>query len=163
MRYNAAGQNAEIVARAIGGPARNASIFLMGVLGALFVLLLSSRAVLAEPAALAPLSDLVTEPTLVAIEIESHASPFVAWSLDALLEIPDLTPLLSRAEITDEALAAAVELGTNPDLQRLSGFRKRSQDLFRTERPVEIGKQEMLLRLRLRAKKRNAMSVELRF
>ncbi len=43
------------------------------------------------------------------------------------------------------------------------GFQARSADLFRSDHPVEIGEQAMLLRLRLRARTREAMSVELRF
>jgi hypothetical protein len=43
------------------------------------------------------------------------------------------------------------------------GFQARSSDLFRSDHPVEIGEQAMLLRLRLRARTREAMSVELRF
>ena len=68
-----------------------------------------------------------------------------------------------KAETTDEVLAAAVAIGTDPDLEPLNPFRKRKQDLFLKERPVSIGRAEMLLRLRLRAKARKAMSVELKF
>lgn len=46
---------------------------------------------------------------------------------------------------------------------RPSGFRKRSTDLFRVQRKLQIGHQDVQLRLRLRAKSRNAISVELRF
>jgi len=68
-----------------------------------------------------------------------------------------------KPQTTDEVLAAAVANGTNPDLEPRNPFRKRSRDLFRTERPVSIGNAELLLRLRLRAKTRKAVSVELRF
>ena len=68
-----------------------------------------------------------------------------------------------RAATTDEILAAAVAEGPTPDLEPLNPFRKRNLDLFRTEREIEIGDQQMLLRLRLRAKARRAMSIELHF
>lgn len=68
-----------------------------------------------------------------------------------------------KPQTTDEVLAAAVANGTNPDLEPRNPFRRRSRDLFRTERPVSIGNADMLLRLRLRAKTRKAVSVELRF
>lgn len=84
-------------------------------------------------------------------------------ALDPLFAVPGLMPFRSDAQRTDESLAAAVEVGNNPDLEPVSKFRKRSTDLFRTEREVEIGQREMLLRLRLRAKTRRAVSVELRF
>ena len=63
----------------------------------------------------------------------------------------------------DEAIAAAIRSGARDRPTRLSGFRQRNVDLFRSEHPVEIGEQEMLLRLRLRARSRETMSVELRF
>jgi len=84
-------------------------------------------------------------------------------TLDPLLVVPGLLAFRSDAQRTDESIAAAVEVGNNPDLEPVSKFRKRSTDLFRTEREVEIGQREMLLRLRLRAKTRRAVSVELRF
>ena len=68
-----------------------------------------------------------------------------------------------RPKTTDEVLAVAVARGPTPELEPKKPFRKRSIDLFRTERRVEIGNSEMLVRLRLRAKIRKAMSVELRF
>jgi hypothetical protein len=64
----------------------------------------------------------------------------------------------------DEALAIAVAKGSGPELKRRNPFRKRSRDLFRTDfRQVKVGRAEMLMRLRLRAKSRNAISVEVRF
>ena len=83
-------------------------------------------------------------------------------SLETLLVVPRRHDHRSRAEIADAEIAAAVERGTNPELAKKNAFRKRNLDLFRTEREVEIGEQEMLLRLRLRAKSRETMSVELR-
>jgi hypothetical protein len=68
-----------------------------------------------------------------------------------------------REPTTDEALAAAVALGPSRDLEPKNPFRKRSNDLFRTERNVEIGNKQMLLRVRLRPQSRETMSVELRF
>lgn len=69
-----------------------------------------------------------------------------------------------RPLTTDEALAVAVAGGTNPDLKPRNPFRKRSSDLFKTKfRQVTILRAEMLMRLRLRAKARKAISVEVRF
>jgi hypothetical protein len=64
----------------------------------------------------------------------------------------------------DETLAIAVARGSSPEPERRNPFRKRSRDLFKTKfREVKIGRAEMLMRLRLRAKSRNAISVEVRF
>jgi len=90
----------------------------------------------------------------------SQAEPPI---LEALLTLRSNVMHLAPAKTTDELLAAAVALGTNPDLEPRNPFRKRSRDLFRTERPVSIGNADMLVRLRLRAKARRAMSVEVRF
>ena len=103
------------------------------------------------------------EPAVSPPRVSAPPPAAPAHALEDLIEIPDLVSTRSRAASTDETLAAAVAAGTNPDLVRPSGFRKKSSDLFRTEREVEIGNQEMLLRLRLRAKARKAVSVELRF
>ena len=96
--------------------------------------------------------ELVMEPLL---------SPDGPKNLDELLILPPSGAEPTAAERTDAFLAEAVARGSNP--LRPSAFRKRTIDLFRTEREVEIGEQEMLLRLRLRAKTRETMSVELRF
>lgn len=95
----------------------------------------------------------------------AQRNPARSHTLEELLVVPTSRHNDSRsdAERADESIAAAVELGSNPDFVRPSAFRKRSADLFRTEREVEIGEQAMLLRLRLRAKSRETMSVELRF
>lgn len=68
-----------------------------------------------------------------------------------------------QTQTTDEILAATLAGGSNPDLERPNPFRKRSRDLFRTERPVSIGDADMVLRLRLRARINRAVAVELRF
>lgn len=83
--------------------------------------------------------------------------------LDALLTVPPAAMWPSEAEDVDARIAAAVARGSNDDLKPRSGFRKRKLDLFRAERQVEIADQEMVLRLRLRAKRRETMRVELRF
>jgi len=72
-----------------------------------------------------------------------------------------LPPVTARQ--TDAAIVAAAEKGSDKSLERPQAFRKKSNDLFRTQRQVQIGDQEMQVRLRLRAKSRNAVSVELRF
>ena len=84
-------------------------------------------------------------------------------TLEALIDVPDLAPRRSYVERTDELIAAAVEAGTNPDLEPLKPFRKKKFDLFRTEREVEIGNRQMLLRFRLRVKKKETVRLELRF
>ncbi|MAG31406.1 MAG: hypothetical protein CL908_11030 [Deltaproteobacteria bacterium] len=110
--------------------------------------------------ALAALDSIAHE---AAAPVAAQPTPMVEAELADLLRVPGPPATWSDAPTTDEAIAAAVALGTNPDLEPRNAFRKRSRDLFRTERPVEIGRAEMLLRLRLRAKTRKAMSVELRF
>ena len=90
------------------------------------------------------------------------ASPSVA-SLDQLLSLPGDSAPLSETERTDRTVAVDLMRGAAGASPRLSGFRNRSHDLFRTERSIAIGAQEMLVRLRLRAKSRRAMSIELRF
>lgn len=104
-----------------------------------------------EPAALSP-----------GAEAPVPAAP-AARDLDRLLLVPATHARRDDARSADEAIAAAVRLGNGDRYVPQSGFRKRNLDLFRSEHPVEIGQQEMLLRLRLRARTRDAMSVELRF
>jgi hypothetical protein len=85
-------------------------------------------------------------------------------ALEELLSLrnPGMNPWRPRS--ADEALAVAVANGSNPDLEPRNPFRKRSTDLFRTDFvPVSVGRAEMLMRFRLRAKSRNAVSVEVRF
>lgn len=82
--------------------------------------------------------------------------------LDTLLAVRGgSAPITARQ--TDAANVAAALRGHAKDLEKPQPFRKKSTDLFRTQREVQIGNQEMQVRLRLRAKTRNAMSVELRF
>ncbi len=82
--------------------------------------------------------------------------------LETLLAVRGgLAPVSARE--TDAAIVAATARGNDKALERPKAFRKKSTDLFRTQRQVQIGNQEMQVRLRLRAKSRNAVSVELRF
>jgi hypothetical protein len=82
--------------------------------------------------------------------------------IEALLAVRGgLAPVTPRE--TDAANVAAAERGHDKALERPKAFRKKNTDLFRTQREVQIGDQEMQVRLRLRAKSRNAVSVELRF
>lgn len=82
--------------------------------------------------------------------------------IEALLAVRGgLAPVTARE--TDAANIAAAEHGHDKTLERPQAFRKKSTDLFRTQRQLQIGDQEMQVRLRLRAKSRNAVSVELRF
>ena len=130
------------------------TVFLM----ALFL----SRPSLAEPAPIGFGSN--PEPSM-AVEV-AEAPSFE--TLELLLAVPVLAvpahhDVRSEAEWTDEFLAVVIEQGLPDSLARPSAFRKRNLDLFRTEREIEIGRQEMLVRLRLRAKSRETMSVEFRF
>lgn len=83
-------------------------------------------------------------------------------SLSSLLIVPAATRTDSPMT-TDEELLAAVAHGNEPGLERKNPFRKRSIDLFRSEHDVEIWRQEMRVRFRLRPKSRETMSVEVRF
>lgn len=91
---------------------------------------------------------------------QTPATPMA--SLASLLLVPSLDPN-DRPPTTDEYLAAAIEQGSQPGLERKNPFRKRSIDLFRSEHDVEILRQDMRLRFRVRPKSRETMSVELRF
>jgi hypothetical protein len=82
--------------------------------------------------------------------------------LDALLAVRGGAAPISARQ-ADRAIAAAAARGVVRELDRPQPFRKKSNDLFRTQRALQVGNKDMLLRLRLRAKTRNAMSVELRF
>ena len=81
---------------------------------------------------------------------------------DSLLAVRN-RPATASARETDAAIAAAVSQGSAKELVRPNPFRKKNSDLFRTQRAVQIGNQEMLLRLRLQPKTREVMSVEVRF
>ena len=96
-------------------------------------------------------------PTRILVLDEANAP------LAALLSVPGTGVRPTPAQLADVRIAEAVALGSRPELERKSGFRKRKLDLFRAERPVEIGEQQMVLRLRVRPKKRETMKVELRF
>ena len=89
--------------------------------------------------------------------VESSRSP-----LEDLLVVPGLV-IEWTPESGDEALVAAVAQGNDPDLEPPDAFRKRKMDLFSTERPVMIGRTEMVLRLRLRPSRKETMSLELHF
>jgi len=103
-----------------------------------------------------------------AIPAVAEAPPPPTASIEALTLVPSAADpyALHRergAPSVDESLAAAVEGGSDASLERPDPFRKRSFDLFRTEREVEIGDREMRVRLRVRPKTRETVSVELRF
>lgn len=146
----------------------------VGSLGMLLVLLLWDRAALAEPA---DLPDVAAAPPAAVsfIDADSHPEPQsvlvvqppdvepVQTDLGDLLYVRDGVIGLWRAQTDDEALAIAVAGGNNPDLEPRNAFRKRNVDLFRAERPLTIGRTDMVVRLRMRAKLKRAVSVELRF
>lgn len=144
-----------------------------GLAAATLVVLLvcSSQECLAEPgeslsvppeqslAALASTIDVAD-----AVPARPRRSPRREPEIDALLAVRGTSASVSARELaTDAAIADAVERGNPRELERKKPFRKKSTDLFRSEREIQIGDEEMLVRLRLRAKTRNAMSVELRF
>jgi hypothetical protein len=183
MRHKTARENIARAVRRTAGASTSRKIDAIRPIAAAFLLLLmTAPAVFAETAAnttnAATMVDLDISTPPAALDSAAGAAGQVA---DPVLQIPadptEISPALLEALLTvrsstvgapkqlttDEALAAAVALGTNPDLEPKNPFRKRSRDIFRTERPVSIGKADMLLRLRLRAKARRAMSVELRF
>lgn len=152
--------------------------------------LLVAPAVLAEPAALPPVSApppiLVarvdppeapvvraapvvppavpaTRPTPIEAPLERERARRTEPDLGALLVVRGADPGAGRPATTDELIARAVARGSSPELEPRNPFRKRSRDLFQTERPVSIGDQELLMKLRLRAKASEAVSVEFRF
>lgn len=157
-------------------PALDPRAGLISLAGLILVLLLAARAGLAaEPADSVQLPGtpaVATNPTLEKTSEPKAGRPPAAASVDVELPKWALEDLLFtdavvmgswKPKTTDERLAAAIAIGNNPDLEPRKPFRKRSRDLFRTERPVSIGNAEMLVRLRIRAKARQAMSVELHF
>jgi hypothetical protein len=80
--------------------------------------------------------------------------------------VPDtaIADAISRRDGDTALTDALAGRGGDPTARRSAkGFQARSADLFRSDHPVEIGEQAMLLRLRLRARTRETMSVELRF
>jgi hypothetical protein len=164
---------------------RSARRVLGGLLG-LLVSLLGPAVAIADPAALAALAGLPEvsaappasiqfvdeqfvdeapprEPILPVVEVPDVTSPAQSLDLTELLFVPGARAESWRPQTADEMLADAVALGTNPDLEPPKPFRKKSRDLFRTETPVSIWRQEMVMRLRLRAKAKRAVSVEFHF
>lgn len=135
----------------------------LATLGALMILLTVPRSVAAEPASLVPLLGSANGPVAAGEAVPAVRALRQRDPLASLLMLPAPLGQRSVAQRTDDSLAAAVQRGSRPDLEPVSNFRKRSRDVFRNERPVEIMDQEMVLRLRLRAKKRETVSVELRF
>ena len=103
------------------------------------------------------------EDAIAAGDVPPAAGEPARTTLEELLFVRRFGASSWKPQTTDEVLAAALANGSNPDLERPNPFRKRSRDLLRLERPVSIGDADMLLRLRLRAKASEAMSVELRF
>jgi hypothetical protein len=160
MRSNASEQKFEIFVKVAAEPVRGARISWTEVFGAMLILLFASRIAIAEPAAHTPQHAM---PIPEGVKLEHPPAQPALEARNALFEIPGLKPFRTAAEIADESIAAAVARGSNPELEPVSAFRKRSRDLFHAERPLEIGEQEMLIRLRLRARARKAMSVEVRF
>ena len=130
--------------------------------GALGLLVIASILALAGPAAADPASpDPGRDPILA--NAARLLSPEGPRSLEALLSVPPVRDERTAAERTDVDLVEAVAPRNESLRVSTTGFKRRSIDLFRAERPVEVGQQDMLLRLRLRARSRETMSVELRY
>ncbi len=180
MRRRAAGNTTRIaLIRAMGADVARADRFPLRfgpVLLLISCLVFASEAP-AEPVGARSAPDVV--PVAAPAARVPSASPPAALAIDSAPGVPleDATgpPLAEllvlrarggsefRPQTADEVLTVAVARGPTPELEPKKPFRKRSLDLFRTERRVEIGNSEMLVRLRLRAKRRETMSVELRF
>jgi len=139
----------------LADPTDQVDPMLLAALPAAIHLSVADRPLAAKAASVAQTRDRTTHSKRPSIA--ASTDPKATPSMIALSDVP------WRAPTTDEVLAAAVARGPSPDLEPEKPFRKRSHDLFRAERPVEIGNAQMLLRLRLRAKSREAMSVELHF
>lgn len=138
---------------------RDRALFALLATGSLLLilaLLFAAPGASAEPASPAPLPE--TQGLEAPIEVVTPIE------LETLLLVPGhpAAPLVA-AHATDASISDAVARGTADHYTHPSGFRKRSLDLFRAERPVSIDGQDMLIRLRLRPKRRETMSVELRF
>ncbi len=111
-----------------------------------------------------------TVSTLATSATRIDSSPWLARTperrlraLDTLLAVhADPNPIATARE-TDASIAAAVARGNDKRLERPKPFRKKSNDLFRSQREVQLGDEEVVVRLRVRPKTRNAMSVEVRF
>ena len=156
----------------VAEPLRDPRGVLIGLLGMLLITFLAARTALAEPA---DLPDVAAAPPPIAVKFTAddpleEETPLIAdsptaveQSLEELLFVRSVGKASWKPRSTDELLAVAVANGTNADLEPLNPFRKRGRDLFRTERPLSIGNADMLVRLRLRAKAKRAVSVELRF
>lgn len=149
----------------------------IGLATILLITFLAARTALAEPAdlpdvAAAPppaAANFATDNSDAPLDPEEQSAlvtdtpAAVERSLEELLYVRSVGRPLWKPQSTDDLLAVAVANGTNADLEPLNPFRKRGRDLFRTERPLSIGNADMLVRLRLRAKAKRAVSVELRF
>jgi hypothetical protein len=123
-----------------------------------------SAAVNIDRAEALPDADAAREDTDEAAHVPPAAREPSIVALEELLFMRNSGVNPWQPETADEALAVAVANGSSPDLEPRNPFRKRSTDLFRTDfHPVSIGRAEMLMRFRLRAKSRNAVSVEVRF
>ncbi|MFO0690803.1 MAG: hypothetical protein U0900_19045 [Myxococcota bacterium] len=108
---------------------------------------------------------LVTNPSVDAAQVPmalDRSTIRHGRELDALLAVRG-GPAPFTARQTDAAIAAAVARGQAKELEKKSGFRKKNSDLLRTQRAVQIAHRDMVVRLRLRPKTRNAVGVELRF
>jgi hypothetical protein len=123
-----------------------------------------SAAVNHDRAEAAPDAPGVGEDTDEAGHVPPAAGESSVAALEELLFMRNSGATSWKPATADEALAIAVANGSISDLEPSNPFRKRSRDIFRTNfRRVTIGRAEMLMRLRLRAKSRNAISVEVRF
>lgn len=169
MESNAIRTNGEITPACPTGWDAERRMASNGLAAATLVVLLvcASQECFAEPADSLPPDEGLASLAAVVDAGETLAAmprPSPRREIDSLLAVRGAPPgVRAREHATDEAIADAVERGNPRELEPKKPFRKKSTDLFRSEREIQIGDEEMLLRLRLRAKTRNAMSVELRF
>jgi hypothetical protein len=161
MRRDTANQDLEIAAKTATAPVRGIWMFSFAILGIILIHLLVPRSASAEATALDPRA--IVSVALLAVHLDLPVAPPARDPMRELLIVPQGTLYLTDAELADESISTMVERGTNADLIRRSNFRKKSMDLFRTDGVVEIARREMLVRLRVRAKARRAMSVEVKF
>jgi hypothetical protein len=161
MRRDTANQDLEVAAKTATAPVRGIWMSSFAILGIILSHLLVPSIASAEATALDP--RVVVSAALLAVHLDLPVAPPARNLMRELLIVPQSALYLTDAELADESIAAMVERGTNADLIRRSNFRKKSMDLFRTDGVVEIARREMLVRLRVRAKARRAMSVEVKF
>lgn len=98
---------------------------------------------------------------LVMFLLCAETNPRRLHEFEALLALSNRPTMTARE--TDATIAAAVSRGNDKDIELRKPFRKRNNDLFRTQTAFQLDNQEMLVRLRLRPAMRRVLTVEFRF